>query len=342
VHQRTIAVGLIAAGLLASGVAFAGGEPLVLGSGTITVCHKSGGKDIRLVSDASKCRRSERALSWNVQGVAGPAGAAGIPGVAGSAGPSGPPGPQGEAGEPGEDGAPGAAGPQGPAGAPGPAGSQGPPGPAVASLAALAGSTCTRHDASAGEVEIATTTGDVIELRCTADASPPPPPPGPPGGLVINEIDYDQVGADAGGFVEIANTGGAAATLDGLAIVLVNGGDGTEYDRVELTGSLLGGGHLAIEVDAQNGAPDGVALVATEFGMLLDSLSYEGEINAATIDGQTFDLVEGTPLPTNIADSNTVAGSLSRNPDGFDRNDAASEWVFTTTATPGAANVASP
>jgi hypothetical protein len=130
--------------------------------------------------------------------------------------------------------------------------------------------------------------------------------------------------------------------LDGLAIVLVNGGDGTEYDRVELTGSLLGGGHLAIEVDAQNGAPDGVALVATAAGMLLDSLSYEGDINAATIDGQTFDLVEGTPLPANVADSNTVAGSLSRIPDGFDRNDAASEWTFTTTATPGAANVASP
>jgi Collagen triple helix repeat (20 copies) len=341
VHPRTIAVGLIAAGLLGCGVAMAGGEPLVSSSGTITVCHKSGGKDVRLVSDASKCRRSERALSWNAQGPAGPAGAAGSPGAAGPLGPAGPAGPEGPAGE---DGAPGVAGPQGPAGGQGPAGPQGPQGPAgpaLASLAALDGSACARHDGSAGGVEIATTTGDVIELRCAAGTSPPPPP-GPPGGLVINEIDYDQVGADAGGFVEIANTGGLPAPLEGLAIVLVNGGDGTEYDRVELTGSLHGGGYLAVEVDAQNGAPDGVALVATEFGMLLDSLSYEGEINAATIDGQTFDLVEGTPLPTNVADSNTVAGSLSRIPDGFDRNDAASEWAFTTTATPGAANVASP
>ena len=58
---------------------------------------------------------------------------------------------------------------------------------------------------------------------------------------MINEVDYDQVGADTGGFVEIANTGTAAATLDGIALVLVNGGDGTEYGRVALTGTLAAG-----------------------------------------------------------------------------------------------------
>jgi hypothetical protein len=325
VHARTIAVGLIALGALGAGAALAGGGPPAPGSsGTITACHKWGGKDIRVVSDASKCRRGERVLTWNVQGPPGPVGPAG---AAGPAGPIGPAGPRGADGADGADGARGHAGPTGPAG---------PPGSALESLDALEGSTCTRHDSSSGAVEIAVDSADVIQLRCVADAEPPPPP----GGLVINEIDYDQVGADAGGFVEIANTGGSAAVLDGLAVVLVNGGDGAEYERVELTGSLLGGGHLAIEVDAQNGAPDGVALVATGPGMLLDSLSYEGEINAATIDGQTFDLVEGTALPSTVADSNTVAGSLSRIPDGFDRNDAATEWAFTTTATPGAANVA--
>ena len=34
-----------------------------------------------------------------------------------------------------------------------------------------------------------------------------------------------------------------------------------------------------------------------------------------------------------------VAGSLSRSPDGSDTNDAATDWVFTTTVTKGAANV---
>jgi hypothetical protein len=155
---------------------------------------------------------------------------------------------------------------------------------------------------------------------------------------VINEIDYDQVGADTAGFVEIANTGDTAATLDAIALVLVNGGDGTEYARRALTGTLAPGAYLVVDLDAQNGAPDGAALVDTTAGTLLDALSYEGEIRSATIGGSTFDLVEGTPLAAATADSNTENGSLARLPDGQDTNDAAADWRFTTTATPGAAN----
>jgi hypothetical protein len=158
---------------------------------------------------------------------------------------------------------------------------------------------------------------------------------------VINEIDYDQVGADSGGFVEIANTTGAAIALDGIVLVLVNGGDGQEYSRIALTGSLAGGNYLALDIEAQNGAPDGVALVGSAPGTLLDALSYEGEIHAAVIDGQTYDLVEGTALAESVADSNTVGGSLSRIPNGSDSNNAATDWAFTTTLTKGAANVAS-
>jgi hypothetical protein len=204
----------------------------------------------------------------------------------------------------------------------------------------VAGAACTRQDGSAGTVEVAVDAGDVITFQCAAGAPPPPPPPS--GGLMINEIDYDQVGADAGGFVEIANTGATAVTLDGIALVLVNGGDGAEYDRVALAGSLAAGGYLELSVDAQNGAPDGVALVDTGTGTLLDALSYEGEMVAATISGQTYDLVEGTALAASTADSNTVAGSLSRLPDGTDTDNAATDWAFTATATPGAANVAAP
>jgi hypothetical protein len=159
---------------------------------------------------------------------------------------------------------------------------------------------------------------------------------------VINEIDYDQVGADADGFVEIANVGTSAATLDGIALVLVNGGDGAEYDRAALTGSLAAGAYLRVDIEAQNGAPDGVALINTATKALLDALSYEGAITAATIDGQSYSLVEGTALDASVADSNTADGSLSRIPDGQDANDAASDWEFTATKTPGAANVASP
>ncbi len=158
---------------------------------------------------------------------------------------------------------------------------------------------------------------------------------------MINEIDYDQVGADGTGFVEIKNIGDSAATLDGIALVLVNGGDGQEYERAALSGSLAAGAYLVVELEAQNGSPDGVALVDTTSDALLDALSYEGAINAAVIDGVTYDLVEGTVLPEAVADSNTQDGSLSRIPDGEDHDDAAADWEFTTTKTPGAANVAS-
>ena len=159
---------------------------------------------------------------------------------------------------------------------------------------------------------------------------------------MINEVDYDQVGADTGGFVEIENIGTTAASLEGIALVLVNGGDGTEYGRKTLTGTLGAGARFVIDVDPQNGAPDGLALVDTGKGLLLDALSYEGAITAATIDSTVFNLVEGTMLPVDVADSNTVDGTLARIPDGADTDDAAADWAFTTTPTPGAANVKTP
>jgi Collagen triple helix repeat (20 copies) len=334
VHARTIAVGVAAFVLAGGTAAFATqGSPIPAPDGTITACFKSDGGDLRVVSSASKCLRRERVLTWSVEGPAGPAGAQGPAGV------QGPPGPVGADGAPGPMGPAGEAGPAGPAG---PAGAQGPMGPAgesLETLAALQGSACVRGDGSAGTVEVSTGTDEVIVFTCEGAAPPPPPPPPPRFGLVLNEVDYDQVGTDGGGFVEITNTSIVGLALEGVAIVLVNGGDGLEYERVALTGSLVAHGHLSITVEAQNGAPDAVALVDTTSGLLLDSLSYEGEITAAVIDGQTFDLTEGTPLEA--ADSNTVTGSLSRIPDGEDRNDSGSDWEFTTTVTPGAANVAS-
>lgn len=159
---------------------------------------------------------------------------------------------------------------------------------------------------------------------------------------MLNEVDYDQVGADSGGFVEVANAGTAPAALDGLAVVLVNGGDGKEYARRPLSGSLAPGAYVTVDVEPQNGAPDGIALLDTRAGTLLDALSYEGAITAATIDGTSYDLVEGTLLPVEAADSNTIDGSLSRIPDQRDTNDAASDWAFTTTPTPARANVKTP
>jgi hypothetical protein len=232
------------------------------------------------------------------------------------------------------------AGPKGDKGDPGPTGPAGPkgdPGTVVSGLETLDGAPCTASDGAAGEIDVTVAANGNVTLRCLADEEPPPPPG--PANLVINEVDYDQVGTDADGFVEIHNTGAEAADLSGIALVAVNGGDSAEYDRVALTGTIDPGGYLAIAIELQNGAPDGIALVDTAANVLLDALSYEGAITAATIGGQTFSLVEGTALPDTVADSNTVAGSLIRNPDGKDTNDAASDWAFTTTLTRGAPNV---
>src|SRR5690348_17232573 len=62
-------MGIAALGIAVGGVAYAAG-----GSGTITVCvHKSGGG----LYKAKKCKRHDKTLSWNKQGVAGRPGAPG-------------------------------------------------------------------------------------------------------------------------------------------------------------------------------------------------------------------------------------------------------------------------
>ena len=293
------------AAVLVAGVAFAqdSGETTV-----IHACKHPSGGWLRQVSGPTQCRRREQAVSWNVAGAKGDKGDPGAPG------PAGPPGPKGD------------------------------PGTVVTGLATLNGVPCIASDDAAGEIEVTVAANGDAALKCVAAPDQPPPPPPPPPGeqakLVLNEVDYDQVGTDANGFVEIKNVGGAAADLATVDLVAVNGGDSSEYDRVALTGTLAAGAHLDIAIELQNGAPDGLALLGGT--TLLDALSYEGGITAATIGGQTYNLVEGTVLPTAVEDSNTFGGSLIRNPDGKDTNDAAADWAFTTTITRGAPKVLTP
>jgi hypothetical protein len=318
-----------AAALLAAGITAVTGAAVVQSASSqqeasiVHACrHRSTGQ-LRFVVDPSRCRKSERPLSWN---------------VAGPAGPQGPPGPQGDPGAPGAAGPPGPEGQRGPEGPPGPSGPKGDPGRGVTNLNDLSGVACTREDGASGQVELEIADDGDVVLLCAIPGEPPPPETSK---LVINEVDYDQVGADGDGFVEIANAGAAAADLAGVDLVLVDGADGAEYRREALSGTLDPGGHLVVPVDVQNGAPDGLALVSVT-GTLLDALSYEGEITQAQIGGASVNLVEGTALPSGVADSNTVAGSLIRHPDGHDSDDAASDWVFTTTLTRGGANEHTP
>jgi hypothetical protein len=180
--------------------------------------------------------------------------------------------------------------------------------------------------------------------------------------LVINEVDYDQVGTDTAEFIELFNPSGGAASLAGIQVVLVNGATNTVYSTIDLTSqSSLAGGHYlviagpnvtvpagAMKLDPvwtqdqiQNGAPDGLAVIDNVTHTVIDALSYEGSITAATISGFTapVSLVEGTPLDPAVADSNTAVLSLCRFPNGTDANDAATDWTTCSTPTPGASNV---
>ena len=313
-RRRALRIGAVTALALglAAGAAGAALDAL-LSDDVINACRNKSTGVLRVPS--TSCSGSEQPLQWNVRGVPGPAGAAGPAGVQGPVGPTG---------------SAGAAGPRGFTGITGP---QGPPGPV--SVSALSGTTCTTAAGSLGTLGVRTDLDGAVTFTCRAQLDPEALPK-----LMVNEVDYDQVGADSAGFVELFNAGRGTADLGGLALVLVDGDDGAEYLRVPLAGTVLAGDFHVVPVDPENGEPDGVALVDTVDGILLDALSYEGPITSAAVGSSFFDLVEGRLLPPGIADSDTVTGSLARLPNGRDTDDAAADWAFTTLVTRGNPNFA--
>jgi hypothetical protein len=180
--------------------------------------------------------------------------------------------------------------------------------------------------------------------------------------LVINELDYDQVGTDGAEFIEIYNPGSSMLSLAGLALVLVNGANSTVYNTIDLSpaGQLPPQGYLVVAGSTvnvapsslrldpvatqdwiQNGAPDGLALVDNVTQTVVDALSYEGAVSAVTITGfpAPISLVEGTVLPTSVSDSNTSTRTLCRFPNGQDSDNAATDWAECATLTPGTSNI---
>ena len=114
------------------------------------------------------------------------------------------------------------------------------------------------------------------------DPGSPPTDPGSAGPLWVNEVHYDNDGADVGEGVEVA--GPAGTDLSGWTLALYNGADGAVYRTVALAGVVpdQGGGHGAVWVavdGVQNGSPDGLALVDPA-GAVVQFLSYEGTLTA--------------------------------------------------------------
>jgi large repetitive protein len=176
--------------------------------------------------------------------------------------------------------------------------------------------------------------------------------------LVINEVDYDQPSTDNAEFIEIHNPTGAAISLAGVHVILVNGSNGQIYDTIDLSpaGSLPSKGYLviaganvtvpasAIKLDPgwvtdriQNGSPDGIALVDTTSNTLLDALSYEGSMTSVDLPGLPgVSLVEGTAATA--SDATPFAGSMCRSPDGQDTDNANADWAQCATPSAGVAN----
>jgi hypothetical protein len=161
-----------------------------------------------------------------------------------------------------------------------------------------------------------------------------------PPALVINEVDYEQPGADNAEFVELRNMNTTTLNLDDFFLQLVNGSGDVVYENFNLPNVNLAAGDyyvvclggysgpecdLSFAASIQNGAPDAVRLMWN--GVRVDALSYEGDVPSA---------VEGSG--TGLLDPDTTPGvGLSRVPNGSDTDQNNVDFELTC-ITPGAAN----
>jgi len=139
--------------------------------------------------------------------------------------------------------------------------------------------------------------------------------------VFVNEIHYDNAGADANEGIEIAGPSGT--NLSSYALTLYNGSDNSALKTIKLSGIIPnqsnGFGTLFFSIiPLQNGAPDGVAL--DNNGTLIQFLSYEGTITAA--DGVA---VGNTSTDIGVAENGTttVGHSLQLNGTGNNYEDFA-------------------
>jgi 2',3'-cyclic-nucleotide 2'-phosphodiesterase (5'-nucleotidase family) len=153
--------------------------------------------------------------------------------------------------------------------------------------------------------------------------------------VFINEIHYDNSGADSGEAIEVA--GPAGTDLTGWKLVLYNGGNGASYATMNLSGTLANhsNGHGALSFSysgIQNGAPDGIALVNSS-GVLVQFLSYEGSFTAS---GGAANGVTSTNIGVAETDTTPTGHSLQLSGTGTSYEDFT--WQAASTATMGQVN----
>jgi predicted extracellular nuclease len=159
--------------------------------------------------------------------------------------------------------------------------------------------------------------------------------PGADSTVFINELHYDNDGADSNEFVEVA--GPTGTDLTGWSVIPYNGSNGTTYTPAgTMSGTIpdQNGGYGTVEVPIiglQNGAPDGIALVHD--GTLVQFLSYEGTITATNgpASGQT-----STDIGMEESSGTPVGESLQLTGSGSTYGDFS--WTGPTAASPGVPN----
>lgn len=155
--------------------------------------------------------------------------------------------------------------------------------------------------------------------------------------VFINEIHYDNDGADINEGVEVA--GPAGTDLSKFKLYFYNGYNNQTYDTLSLSGTIrhesnsYGTKWFAVE-GIQNGAPDGIALIFEENGKktVIQFISYEGTITAE--DGPA----SGTrSSDIGIAEEATQQAGLSLQLTGRGKYYTKFSWTINT-ATPGVIN----
>jgi len=288
----------------------------------INACVKKKDGQVRIVVPNASCRRNELPLAWNAQGSAGKAGATGAAGA---------PGPAGAKGDAGARGPTGAAGPAGPAGA------QGPSGGGLSSLEGLNGLAC-HAAAQAGTVALSYDASGVATLTCSSSGGG-----GGTTSLRVNELMAGSTGAASNEFVEIVNTGTAAAGIGGYKLAYRSAAGTSDVTLATVpTGTTLAAGGFYLfagsgfagtrtpdqSFSAAIAAAEGGVALRDAAGAIVDSVGYGAAVNA-------FVEAHAASAPPTTA---APGSSIGRIPDGHDSNDNAADFSVSDSPTPGGAN----
>lgn len=136
----------------------------------------------------------------------------------------------------------------------------------------------------------------------------------------INEIHYDNDGADQGEAVEIAAPAGL--DLTGYKIYYYNGANSEVYATATLSGTASDSGNgwdfiQESTLGIQNGSPDGMALVDNS-GNVIEFISYEGTITAV---GGPVSGMTSVDIDVQESSSTTVGYSLQLSGNGCAREE---------------------